>query len=99
MPQSISHIIENTKAILAERWPESSYLFEKMVEKANECADYAVVFTEYVEAGGTLALRRLVSDWEKMANDAIGGYTLAFSNDVAAIDSAHFSALANLANK
>lgn len=82
-----------TREFLVKRWPESVYLFDKMSEKAEICNAYATEFSEYLETGGTLTLRSLVSEWSVMSQDAVGGYTLAFFNDVCAIDSAHFRAL------
>lgn len=86
-------ILMDTRAILAKRWPESVYLIDKMSVKAQEDKAYATAFSEYLESGGTLALRDLVTDWEVLADDAIGGYTLDFSLDVAALDAAHFAAI------
>ena len=82
-----------TRAILAERWPKSVYLFDKMSQKADVCKAYATEFSEYLESGGTLTLRSLVTEWRVMSQDAIGGYSLEFFGDICAIDSAHFHAL------
>lgn len=92
MPLTTSKILEDTKTYLTNNWPKSSYLLENMIAKAEACEQYASEFNDYIELGGTLALRRLVSDWKVMADDAIGGYSVAFTNDVMALDTAHFRA-------